>query len=148
MAVKRLDPNATFDIVTLHDEALFFETNEELKAQENKNFEEYLQTFDLTKLKFKENEKPDLFRVRCLRVEEMAQINEKYVEYDVVNKQAIIKNKNNMLVELFKLGCLGIVEESGAIKKIGVDELEFKVILDIGASISLLGTLGKNLKKA
>jgi hypothetical protein len=151
MAIKRINPNATFDIVSVYDEALKHETNEEIEALKQAGgqtrFEKYLESFDLGELQFLEGEKPTLFRVRCLRAIEKAELDQKYQVIDVVNKRIEYKNRQEMMLDIFSKACLGIVAEDGSVEKISVDEIEYKVASDVGAGISILGSVNKNLKK-
>lgn len=152
MAIKRINPNATFDIVSVYDEAIQHESPEELEAlkasKELTRFEKYLENFDLSVLKFVEGEKPTLFRVRCLRAIEKAELDQKYQSIDVVNKRIEYKNRQEMMLDIFQKACLGIIGEDGQLEKVGYDDIEYKVAADVGAAISILGSVTKNLKKA
>lgn len=152
MSIKRIDPKATFDIVSAYDEAVQHETAEEMEALRASKgltrYEKYLETFSISELKFIEGQSPTIFRVRCLLSSEKAELDEKFQTIDTVNKRIEYRNRNEMMLEIYKKACLGIVNESGSLEKLGIDELEYKVVTDIGAAISILGSLGKNLKKA
>ena len=150
MAIKRLDPKATFDYVCVYDEAIQHETSEELEASGavQARFQDYLESFDINKLKFVEGKSPTLFRIRGLLSSEKAVIEEKYQEIDVVNKRIKYKNRQQMALDMFNLACIGIVNEDGTVEKVSADEVEYKVAQDVGAAIGLLGILSKNLKKA
>lgn len=151
MAIKRIDPRATFDIVSVYDESLVFETPEELeelkKSKELTRYEKYLESFDLSVLKIREGESPTLFRVRCLLASEKAELDERHQSFDMAKKTIEYKNRHAMMLDMFKKACLGIVNESGGLDKVGIDDIEYKVATDIGAAISILGSIGKNLKK-
>lgn len=151
MSIKRIDPKATFDIVSVHDTAIVHESFEELEAlkvsKEVSRFEKYLESFDLSTLKFKDDEKPTLFRVRCLLSNEKAELDQHYQTVDVVNKRIEYKKRHQMMLDIFSKACIGIVNSDGTLEKISVDDLEYKVSTDIGAAISILGSVSKNLKK-
>ncbi len=151
MSIKRIDPKATFDIVSVYDEAIQHENMEELeelkKTKGQTRFEKYLETFNLEELKLVEGQSPTLFKVRCLLASEKADLDEKHQSFDMANKRIEYKNRHAMMLEMFKKACLGIVNESGGLDKVGIDDIEYKVATDIGAAISILGSIGKNLKK-
>lgn len=151
MAIKKIDPNARFELVTAYDDALVFETDEEIAAAEKEGrqvrYQEYLKDVDLSKLMFKEGEKPTIFVVRCLLAEEIADVSSRYLVVDTVAKTQHYKDRNKMMLEYFKLGCLGIKGDKGQLEPTSADEVGFNIALDIGAQISLLTTLKKNLKK-
>lgn len=152
MAIRRLDPKATFKVVSQYDDAVIAETAEELEllkaSKEKTRYEKYLESFNLADLKFKEDAKPTHFVVRCLQSLELAELNEKHIEANVVEKTMQFKERNKMLFEMFELGCLGIESENGKVEKIGTEELDAGVVIEVGSIISLMTTLGKNLKKA
>jgi hypothetical protein len=152
MAVKRIDPKATFKVVCQQDDALENESEAELEAlktipDSQSRYQKFLESFDLNDLKFKEAAQPDIFVVRALSHAELADINERYFSYDTVEKRLINRNRSNMLVEMFDKACLG-VEQNGQVTKITATELPFAVVVELGGIINLIGILGKNLKKA
>jgi len=151
MAIKRLDPTAKFKVICIFDDALELETEEELKAlgtDGKSRYQEYMENFDESKLKFKEGQKPTRFHIRCLKANEVAELNAKYQKIDTVKKSIELINRNQMMLEIFNLAVVGIEDENGNVSKISSDELEFNVAVEIGSMVSLLTTLGKNLKKA
>lgn len=152
MAVKRIDPKATFKVVCQYDDALDNESEAELEALKAipdslSRYEKFLGSIDLNDLKFKDGLKPDVFVVRALTHAEMADINERYFSYDTVEKKLVNKNRSNMLVEMFDKACFGI-DQDGQIVKVASGELPFSVVVELGGIINLIGMLGKNLKKA
>lgn len=150
MAIKRLDPTARFKIICVFDDALDLESQEELDAMgkdDRTRYQQYMENFDESKLKFKEGLSPTRFHVRCLKASEVAELNARYQKVDVVKKTIEIVNRSQMMIEIFNLGVIGIEDEEGKVSKIGADELEASVVIEIGSMISLLTTLGKNLKK-
>lgn len=148
MAIKRLDPKATFRVVSQNDDSLVHESVEELKGEPSR-YEQFLDTLDLSKLKFKEDgsSKPTIFVVRALTNFEVADLNEKYFLFDTTTKKVKNVNQAKMLLEMFNLGCLGIEAENGSIEKVSDQEIGFQTAVEIGAIVNIIGTLGKNLKK-
>lgn len=151
MAIKRVDPKATFKVVSRHDDALVSETKEELEALkaagQDTRYEKFLESFDLSILKLKEGVQPTYFILRALKHEEMAQINERHFIFDASTRTVKAKNNADMLLEMFSIGCVG-TEENGQPTKIDVDELPFEVAVELGGVVNVIGALGKNLKKA
>lgn len=158
MAIKKIDPAATFKVISQFDDALVSETPEELKTGEkdaegkdilkSSRYTQYVEAdFDESKLVFKEGDQPDRFIVRCLNHAEQGLVNQKYLEVDVVNKRHGYKNQAQMWLEVFKMACTG-VESGGKVEKINADELPYHITVEIGSIISLLTTLNKNEKKS
>lgn len=158
MAIKKVDPKAVFKVVTAFDDAILFETEEELAALKTKGkdgkeiqgptrMDKYLESMDYTVLKFKEDSKPTIFHVRCLLANELAEINQKYQKYDVINKKVEFTDRNKMMLEIFDRGVIGMENSEGKLEKVLSNDLEYPVGVDLGSIISLITTLGKNLKK-
>lgn len=151
MSIKRVDPKATFKIISEFDSALISETQEELRelAKEKKDtrYMQYLESFDESKLIFKPDEKPTYFVIRCLLNSEFAVIQERHMEVNVETKTFRAKNSSLMMFDLFNTACLGMIDENGNTVKVTADEVGMAVATGIGATISMLTTLGKHLKK-
>lgn len=160
MSIKRIDPNATFKVVVEQDDALDNETAEEQEAlvirrdpdgkalESNKNrYERFVETLDINILKFKPDATPTLFVVRGLRHAELQAFNEKYVKFDEATRTQVVSKRGDMFIEMFELACLGI-EENGKVVKVSADELEYGVVIGIGALIQIISVLNKNIKKA
>lgn len=152
MAIRRVDPKATFRVVSQTDEAVETETAEEqaaLKAAgQQTRYEKYLESFNLGDLKFKEGVKPTIFHIRSLLNGERADIDEDFLVVDTVSKTVDYKNQKKMLIAMFKLGCLGIEDDNGKLQPLDAESVEYSTSIDIGSLVSLSGTVGKNLKKA
>lgn len=152
MAIRRVDPKAVFKIVSRFDDSL--EAEDEVPAKEGEPkpqtcYEKYIESFDLNELKFKEGLKPTLFHVRCLKASELAEINQKYQIVDTVKKTITYRDQNLMMLEIFDRAIIGVQEGDGSpMEKVSSDEVGFHIATEIGSMISLLTTLGKNLKKA
>lgn len=170
MSIKRVDPKATFKIISQYDSALIEETPEELEALKTgkkvasgqmgadgkeimldesrpTRYEEYIDTLDETKLKFKEDETPTRFVIRCMLNSEMAELNEKHITIDPAKRKIEYKNRSLWFLEHFQKGCLGTVEEDGSVKPASSDDVGLGVAVAMGSVISLFTSIGKHLKK-
>lgn len=170
MAIRRVDPKATFRIISQFDEALIEETNEELEALKTgkkiptgqkdaagkeitvdesrpTRYEDYVDTLDESKLRFKEGEKPTYFVIRCILNSEMAELNEKHLVIDPVSRKIEYKNRGQWFLDHFQRGCVGI-EQDGKVVPVSVDDLGNGVAMAMGSVISLFTSLGKHLKKS
>lgn len=158
MAVVRIDPSATFKIISQSDSALLEETDAELdsgkldekgaKIYNPSRYERYVESsFDQSILKFKDGESPFIFVVRGLKSLERADLVERHSEFDPKTRKNKIKNFSAMLIDTFNYGCLGLEKKDGTLEKVSADEFEHKVTLEIGSHITAIGSLGKNLKK-
>lgn len=151
MSVKRVDSKAVYKLVSRFDDALETEViKEEGKPDYNSpaGFDKYLETFDSADLTFKPDLKPTYFHVRCLKASELAEINEKYQSIDVVNKKVTYKSTNLMMIEIFDKTIIGVQDGDSPLEKVTSDDVGFHVATEVGSMISLMSTLGKNLKKA
>lgn len=152
MAIKRLDPTRTFDIVTFGDDAILHETAEELVAlselKQPTRWEKYKENMELKELKFVDGKKPDLFVIRCLKNDEKAGMHEKYLTVDVEKKTMGFRNKTEMIFETFDMACLGIRKEDGSIEKVTRNEIPYVVAMEVGSTITMLSELSKNEKKS
>jgi hypothetical protein len=171
MAIRRVDPKATFRVICEFDDALMRETPEELEALKTgkktasglfdaagkeimidevnpTRYEQYIDTLDEAKLKFKEGEKPSYFLIRCLLNSEMAALNEKHITIDPVKKRVDYKDRNKWFLDHFDLGCLGIIEGNALpAVQVNPDDLPVGVAIAVGSIISLFTSTGKHLKK-
>lgn len=141
MSIKRLDPKARFRVISQLDEAVV--RDEELKAR----YEKYLESLDPAELKLKEGQTPTYFILRPLTHLQLADLNSRYLEVDVEKKTAKYKNQTKMFLEMFDLCCEGMQDGDGPMESISSEELAFGVAAEIGSMVSLIATLGKNLKK-
>jgi hypothetical protein len=150
MAIKRIDPKATFEIISEFDSALMLESQEELdelaKTNSPSRYMQYVENLDESKLKFVEGETPSRFKIRCLLNTELAEIQEKHFVVDVIAKSAKARNSSLMFLEMFNMACLGIVED-GKVVKLNADDVGIGIAVGIGASISAFTTLGRHTKK-
>lgn len=159
MAIKKIDPKATWKVISQYDEAVISETAEEKEAlktgevdEDGKDvlkstrYQQYMDDLDQSKLVLQPNVEPSLFVIRCIKNSEMAELNEKYLTIDTVKKTANHKNSLAMFLEIFNLCCLGI-EEGGKIVKTSADEIGYGPAVEIGSVIYHFTTLGKHLKK-
>jgi hypothetical protein len=161
MAIKRVDPNAKFKVISEVDDALISETSEELAALRTgkidsatgkeetipSRYEQYAEDLDETKLKFKDGVKPTYFLIRCLKNNEVAEIQKKHFSVDSAAKKVELSNPALAFLDYFTMGCLGVEAESGKVEKIGPDDVGYGVAVGIGSLISLFTSLGKHLKK-
>lgn len=152
MAIRRVDPKATFKVICELDSAVIRENAEELAqlAADKKptRHEDYLVDLDESKLKLDPNEKPNRFIVRCLKNDEYNEIQRKHMVLDVVNKTTTIRDNAAYFFELFEKACLGLEDENGVCQPVTYNEVGFGIAISIGASISLFTTLGRQLKNA
>ena len=148
MAIKRIDPKATFKVICEYDSVLVNETEEEKVVGTPTRYESYIENLDESKLKLKEGDKPTYFVIRCLTNRESILNQEKYVEVDVVAKKSNVKNPTGMLLEMFNLACLGMEDENGKVVPVTSDDIGLGVAINIGSLINLYTSLGKNLKNA
>lgn len=152
MAIKRVDPKATFRVVSQADDAVVQESPEEIAAlkasKEKSRYDKFTESLAIGDLQFKEGVKPTYFHIRALLNSEKADIEEKYLVVDVEKKKITFKNQKKMLLEMFELGCVGIEDERGVVAKVVDGEIPYDVAIDIGSLISIATSLGKNLKKA
>lgn len=156
MSVKRIDPKATFRVIVETDSALINETPAERDTGsvdadgkpvlKPSRYEKYSESFDPKDLKFKDGETPDIFVIRGLTSLENANLIAPYTEFDVSTRRNKIKNESAWLLDVFKTACLGI-EVNGVVEKVTADELPLDVPLRIATLVTLVGALGKNLKK-
>lgn len=151
MAIRKIDPKATFKIISQFDDALINETPDGLAALKlagkQTRYEDYLEDLDESKLLLDEKLKPSRFVVRCLKNQEIADINERFTKVDVVGKKVDMVRTNAMFLETFQTGCLGVEDENGKVEKVDAEEIGFAVAVAMGSVISLFTSLGKHLKK-
>lgn len=154
MAIAKLNPKARFKIVSQFDDAVEAEKPDELQppaegAEAPKSrYEQYIESdFDESKLKFKEGMKPDRIIIRALTADELAEINSKHIVVDTVGKKFITTERNKMFLTMFKMTFEGIESGDGSVSKPSFDEIPFQVQTEMGSIVSLITTLGKNLKK-
>jgi hypothetical protein len=161
MAIRKIDPTATFKVISQFDESVQHETPEEMEAlktgkqDENGNdilnptrFEQYLENLDDSLLRLKDGVPPTYFVIRCLKNSEVAELNEKHVVVNVVEKKIEHKNRQLMFLEMFDIGCLGTQTGDGKLEKTSGDEVGYAVAVAMGSVISLFTSLGKHLKKS
>lgn len=158
MSIKRVDPNAVFKVVCRFDDALEHETAEELKTDQKDDqgkevlkqsrYDKFLETLNLSDLKFKPDVKPTIFHLRCLKTKELANLNTKYLVVDTKNKTMDYRDYNSMVIEYFEKGVVGIEAEDGKLEKISPDDLEFKVVNEVGSIVLIMTSVSKNQKKS
>ncbi len=158
MSIKRLDPNAIFKVISSSDDALLNETPEELisdqldadgnRVMNTTRYEQYTEEMNLdeSKLKFVEGKVPDRFILRPLTADETADLNSKYILFSSESKKMTIINKNRLFLEMFRAAYQGI-ETNGVITQVPTKEIQFQIQIEMGATVSILTNLGKNLKK-
>lgn len=150
MAVKRLNPKTTIKIVSQYDSALDLPPST-VEGEESPAWKEFVESFDLSVLKFKDGEEPSIFHVRPLLNTEMAEINEKYVHVDTAKKKVELKRYTSMLLEMFDIGCVGMEEKDaeGKIKLVQIksDEIPYRDATSLGSLVSILTNLGERSKK-
>lgn len=159
MAIKKIDPKATWKLISSYDDAVIKETEEELEAlktgemdekgKEKSNptrYQRYMDDLDEAKLRLDPAASPTRFVIRCLLNDEQALLNSKYLEVDTVKKTYEYKNGLVMFLEVFNLACLGI-DEGGKIVKITANDIGYGPAAEIGSVIHHFSALGKNLKK-
>lgn len=153
MAISRVDPNATFRLISDQDDAIIHETAEELaelRAAGDETFtrySRYAETLDEKILKFKEGAKPTYFVIRCLKNQEVAELQQKHIFVDPATKRIQFNNMNLAFLDYFNKGCLGMEDENGKLVKVSSEDVGLVVAIGIGSTISLFTSLGKNLKK-
>lgn len=141
--IKKLDPKMRFRIVAQVDEAI-----DRTDAEWKNRYAQYLETFDLSALKMKEGCAPTFFILRPLTSLELADFNSRYLEVDAEKKTAGYKDQAKMFLEMFDLCVEGMQDGDGAIEKVSSSEVPYLVAGEIGSIVSMIATLGKNLKKA
>lgn len=151
MAVKRIDPKATFRVIAESDDALESEGPLEqvqlLKEGKTSRYQQYLENLDESKLIFKEGAKPSYFQIRCLLPTEKAQMELKYTRPNLATGKVEVKDPILMMHEYFDSACDGIIGDDGKVEKVKADDLAPGVALQIGTVISIYTSVGKNLKK-
>jgi len=159
MAIKRLNPKATFKIISQTDTALDMETPEELvtgtDAEGNQilkesRYEKYVGNadFDESHLKFKEGQQPERFVVRALLADERAELNSKYTFVDTAAKRVVFTNRDKLFLDTFSKAFQGLEDANGVLQKLSPEELPYEVRVEIGALVQMLGNLSKNEKKS
>lgn len=142
MAIKRLDPSARFRVISQMDEAVVHDEKKD-------RYQRYLENFDQKELSLKDDVKPTYFILRPLKNLELADINAKYLVVNPLEKTARYQDNMKMFLEMFDMCCEGTqVGEDGPIEKVKSDDIPLTVASEIGSIVSLIATLGKNLKKA
>lgn len=154
MAIKRIDVKATFKVISRHDEALDVQETPGASTEPGADpalsgYDQYLEELTLNEsvLRFKEGQKPDRFLLRGLTADELADINGRHIFADPVNKKVIYTNQNKWFLEMFKAGYMGIEDAEGKTTRPPLDEIPYPIQVELGAVVSMIASLGKNLKK-
>ncbi len=158
MAVRRIDPNAKFKVISQFDDAIIGETKEEIEAlkfydeqgverMKPTRYQIYIEDLDESKLLFDPTKVPTRFVFKGISNSELTEITQKYSVVDVLQKKTDIANVNAMFIEYFNRGVMGI-EENGKVEKVTAESVGFGVAVGIGSIVSLYTSVGKNLKKS
>lgn len=156
MAIRRIDPKATFKVVSpTYDEAIDSENSpsiidEEMKKNQEKLIAEkpeladqfkdpgkklkYMDTLDLADLKIVEGKTPTYFVIKNLLVQRKTELMAKHVLVDTSGKNSQMSNMMLLFIELFKECCTHI-EDGGQLIKVSVDEFPAEIVQEIGSII-------------
>lgn len=141
--IKRLNPKATFRVVSQLDPALDFGAT---AASEHPAWLKFLENFDMSVLPVKAGETPTVFHIRPLLHSELAEINEEHMLVDTVKKRIEIKNRSAMLLAMFNKAVVG-VEENGKVEPITADELPYGAAVSLGSLVSVVTNMERPAKK-
>lgn len=139
--IKLLNNTAQFEIVSQFDDALVREEGSD------KAYVKYMDTLKLEDLKLSGD--PTLFVVRCLTVQEQAELQHKHVEVTLVDGKPTPIYKNGMdsyAIACFEAACLGIKNTDGSLLKVTASEVGFRHAVAIGSQILYMTSVSKNAK--
>lgn len=163
MAIKRLNPKQTFEVISITDSALLPEEPDfEVDAngapvmldgepvKKSTRYERYTENanFDESQLRYVDGHKPDRFILRPLTNDEKAELNSKYTFIDTVKKRIVFTNQSKLLLESFLKSYQGIKSSDGKVERLSVDEIPYDIAIEMGAIVQLISALGKNEKKS
>lgn len=147
MAIKLIDRDARFEIVSVNDDAIIHETEEEIKALAGaeRRIDKYQDSLSLSDLKLDPSKSPTLFVVRALTHKERSEMIEQFTGVDPESKIVRVTDVDGYFSKAVELGLLGI-KKGDELIKVSAEDLQSSDAAAIGAMIINLTVAGKNLK--
>lgn len=151
MAIKLIDNSAVFEVVSQYDDAIVNETPEEVEAIRaaggSTRFDKYMDSLNLSDLVIKEGEAPTVFIVKGLTHKQRAELQEKHVSVDVTTKKVTTTDPQAYFADIYNLAVVGVKTSQGVTVQASAEEVGPMHSMSIGATVTHLTVLGKNLKK-
>lgn len=155
MSVKRVKRDATFDLVSIHDDAV---------DKDNSDVKAYKRSLNRSSLKTHEGQMPTLFVVKNITQLKRAEFDDEHVkivmpdnieemgENKKVRPKVTIDNSAQLVVKYFNECVVAVKEWDGSkyveSKQVSADEFPSRVVQDIGDQCQVLSSLGEPVKNA
>ncbi|MDZ4810756.1 MAG: hypothetical protein SGI96_21175 [Bacteroidota bacterium] len=147
MAIVRINPNARFKLVSSTDSAIDRDKCPKIKSEASGEQLKYSESLSLEDLVFFEDKKPTYFVCRNLTATEQVALYKNHQQFDVEKRKVVHNDMQTLLLKIFE-ACCKEVEDDGVKSAIGVDEVPYEVVQELGSSILVRMSLGDTEKKS